>query len=90
MRSRLAFAISMVVEFDCFLIDEIIAVGDSRFSEKCRHELFEKRKDRAMIIVSHQPEQIRAHCSTILLLNQGRIEKFNDIDEAYEYYSNQI
>lgn len=89
MRARLAFAISMVVEFDCFLIDEIIAVGDSRFHEKCRHELFEKRKNRAMIIVSHQPEEIRAHCNTILVLDQGRIEKFNNIDEAYDYYSNQ-
>jgi capsular polysaccharide transport system ATP-binding protein len=89
MRARLAFAISMVIEFDCFLIDEIIAVGDSRFHEKCRHELFEKRQDRAMIIVSHQAEEIRAHCDTILVLYQGRIEKFNNIDQAYDYYSNQ-
>lgn len=55
MRARLAFAISMVVEFDCFLIDEIVAVGDARFHEKCRVELFEKRLDRAMILVSHDP-----------------------------------
>ena len=89
MRARLAFAISMVVEFDCFLIDEIIAVGDSRFHEKCRHELHEKRRDRAMIIVSHQADEIRAHCDTILVLNQGRIEKFSNIDLAYDYYSNQ-
>jgi capsular polysaccharide transport system ATP-binding protein len=89
MRARLAFAISMVIEFDCFLIDEIIAVGDSRFHEKCRHELFEKRQDRAMIIVSHQAHEIRAHCNTILVLDQGRIEKFNNIDQAYDYYSNQ-
>jgi capsular polysaccharide transport system ATP-binding protein len=40
MRARLAFAISMVIEFDCFLIDEIIAVGDTRFHEKCHRELF--------------------------------------------------
>ncbi|MCG8430351.1 MAG: ABC transporter ATP-binding protein, partial [Candidatus Omnitrophica bacterium] len=62
MQARLAFAISMVVEFDCFLIDEIIAVGDARFHDKCRVELFEKRIDRAMIIVSHNPEFIRKHC----------------------------
>src|SRR4051812_25322280 len=53
MRARLAFAISMVIEFDCFLIDEIIAVGDARFHEKCNRELFDERGDRAMIIVSH-------------------------------------
>lgn len=89
MRARLAFAISMVIEFDCFLIDEIIAVGDSRFHEKCHHELFEKRRDRAMIIVSHQPGEIRMHCETILVLDHGRVQKFNHIDEAYEHYSNQ-
>lgn len=89
MRARLAFAISMVIEFDCFLIDEIIAVGDSRFHEKCRYELFEKRRDRAMIIVSHHPNEIRAHCETILVLDQGRVKKFDHIDEAYEFYSNQ-
>lgn len=87
MRARLAFAISMVIEFDCFLIDEIIAVGDSRFHDKCRHELFEKRRDRAMIIVSHHPGEIRAHCETILVLDKGRISKFDNIDEAYGYYS---
>lgn len=47
MRARLAFAISMVIDFDCFLIDEIIAVGDARFHAKCERELFERRNDRA-------------------------------------------
>src|SRR6266404_3033674 len=46
MRARLAFALSLAIEFDCFLIDEIISVGDVRFHEKCRVELFEKRRDR--------------------------------------------
>ena len=47
MRARLAFALSMAVEFDCFLIDEVIAVGDARFHDRCAHELFDKRRDRA-------------------------------------------
>jgi capsular polysaccharide transport system ATP-binding protein len=87
MSARLAFALSMAVEFDCYLIDEVLAVGDSRFHEKCHQELFEKRSDRAMIIVSHVPEQIRAHCDTIFVLDEGRIEKFDDVDQAYDYYS---
>ena len=87
MRARLAFAISMAIEFDCFLIDEVMAVGDSRFHEKCHHELFVKRRDRAMIIVSHMPDQIRDHCDTIFVLDHGRIEKFDhNLDRAYEYY----
>ena len=86
MRARLAFAISMVVEFDCFLIDEIVAVGDARFTEKCRHELFEKRGDRAMIIVSHDREFIREHCQHAAVLAGGKLHKFADVERAYEYY----
>ena len=86
MRARLAFAISMVVEFDCFLIDEIVAVGDSRFHEKCRVELFEKRSDRAMIIVSHDPGYIKAHCQHAAVLVKGRLTAFAEVDEAFAFY----
>lgn len=86
MRARLAFAISMVVEFDCFLIDEIVAVGDSRFHEKCRVELFEKRKDRAMIIVSHDPSYIREHCGRAAVLIKGKLTAFDHVDEAFAFY----
>jgi capsular polysaccharide transport system ATP-binding protein len=86
MRSRLAFAISMAVEFDCFLIDEITAVGDSRFHEKCNIELFEKRKDRAMIIVSHDPGFISTHCDHAAVLVEGRLHNFDQVEEAMAYY----
>jgi len=86
MRARLAFAISMAVEFDCFLIDEIIAVGDNRFQEKCQQELFEKRKNRAMIMVSHDPHNIKKHCSRFIVLHQGILQEFTDIVTAFEYY----
>lgn len=86
MRARLAFAISMVVEFDCFLIDEIVAVGDARFHEKCRVELFEKRKDRAMIIVSHDPGFISAHCQHASVLVEGKLTSFEHVDDAFMFY----
>lgn len=86
MRARLAFAISMVVEFECFLIDEVVAVGDSRFHQKCETELFEKRKDRAMIIVSHQPELIMSHCDRAVVLHSGKIHCFEKVAHAYEFY----
>ena len=86
MRARLAFAISMVVEFDCFLIDEIIAVGDSRFHDKCVVELFEKRADRAMIIVSHDTGYIREHCNRAAYLSNGKLVSFDDVNMAYEAY----
>lgn len=87
MRSRLAFAISMAVEFDCFLIDEIIAVGDARFHAKCQAELFEKRKDRAMVMVSHQLHNLKQHCQRVYLLHQGELLSFSNNDEAFDFYS---
>jgi capsular polysaccharide transport system ATP-binding protein len=86
MRSRLAFAISMAVEFDCFLIDEIISVGDARFHAKCQAELFEKRKDRAWIMVSHQSDNIRSHCDRAGVLHNGSLRMFDDVEEAFDHY----
>lgn len=90
MRARLAFAISMVVEFDCFLIDEIVSVGDARFHEKCNIELFEKRKDRALILVSHDPGYIREHCQHAAVLARGKLTAFDHVDEAFAFYQEQV
>ncbi|EGV34979.1 ABC transporter ATP-binding protein [Neisseria weaveri] len=87
MKARLAFALSLAVEFDCYLIDEVIAVGDSRFSEKCRYELFEKRKDRSIILVSHSPSAMKQYCDNAMVLEAGRLYKFDSLDEAYQYYN---
>jgi capsular polysaccharide transport system ATP-binding protein len=87
MQARLAFALSMVIEFDCFLIDEIVAVGDSRFQAKCHEELFVKRADRARIIVSHDPGYIRSHCDRAAVLQAGTLHQFDSVDEAYAYYT---
>jgi ABC-type polysaccharide/polyol phosphate transport system ATPase subunit len=86
MRARLAFAISMIIEFDCFLIDEVVAVGDYRFRQKCDEELFRKRSDRSMVIVSHDPGYIRDHCTLFGLLDQGRFDLFASFDEAHDAF----
>lgn len=86
MRSRLAFAISMAVEFDCFLIDEVISVGDARFHAKCQTELFEKRKDRAMVLVSHEMHNIKENCNRACVLHAGKLHIFSSIESAYVFY----
>src|SRR6185312_5651181 len=53
MRMRLAFALSLAIDFECFLIDEVILVGDRRFQQRCHDELLVKRKDRAMLMAIH-------------------------------------
>lgn len=87
MRARLAFAISMAIEFDCFLIDEVIAVGDRRFHEKCSYELFERRKDRAMVLVSHDAITVKEYCDRACVLEGGRLHHFDDIEDAYDFYN---
>lgn len=89
MTMRLAFALSMAVEFDCFLIDEGLAVGDARFGDRCHEELFQKRKDRGFILVSHDPGIIRAYCERAAVLHLGRLYEFDSVDEAFAFYENQ-
>lgn len=87
MRARLAFAASMVIDFDCYLVDEIVAVGDSRFQAKCHEELFVKRADRAMIIVSHDPGFIKTHCDRAAVLRDGKLHQFDSVEDAFVYYA---
>jgi len=87
MRARLAFALSMVIEFDCFLIDEVVAVGDQRFTERCNVELFEKRSDRAMVFVSHQRTYIEKHCDRAGVLHDGRLHQFDKVQDAFAFYA---
>ncbi|AGQ38865.1 TPA: ABC transporter ATP-binding protein [Mannheimia haemolytica] len=87
MKARLAFALSLSIEFDCYLIDEVIAVGDARFAAKCKHELFEKRKDRSLILVSHSPASIKEYCDSAMVLEEGIMHTFDSIDNAYNFYN---
>jgi capsular polysaccharide transport system ATP-binding protein len=86
MRARLAFAISMTIDFDCYLIDEVMAVGDESFRERCQHELFEKRRDKAMVIVSHSRRYIETNCERFLLFRDGKVEEFVKFADAYRTY----
>ena len=86
MRARLAFAISMTIDFDCYLIDEVMAVGDDSFRERCKVELFEKRKDKTMLIVSHSHRYLKGTCSRFLVFREGSVIEYDDFDEAYAEY----
>lgn len=90
MRARLAFAISMTIDFDCYLIDEVMAVGDQRFRDRCRVELFEKRQDKGMLIVSHSHRYLKGTCDRFLLIEGGRLEEHDDFEEVYFRYKQLI
>ncbi len=86
MRARLAFALTLAIDFDCFLIDEVLAVGDDRFRARCHEELFVKRHDRSMILVSHHPETIRHVCNKACVLSDKQLHHFDNLDAAYSFY----
>lgn len=87
MRTRLAFGLSLAIEFDCYLIDEVIAVGDAAFQAKCRAELFEKRAGRSFMMASHDTRLIQETCSRALLIEGGRAKVFDDVAEAIDIYT---
>ena len=87
MMTRLAFALSMAIEFDCFLIDEAMVVGDVRFHERAHYELLHKRKERGFILVSHDANVIKLYCTSAYVLNGGKLHTFPSVDQAYEYYN---
>ena len=87
MRARLAFGLTLAVDFECFLIDEVIAVGDQKFHKKCHDELFVRRASCAMILVSHNVDMLRSYCSKALVLKNGRGRVFEDLELAVSIYN---
>jgi capsular polysaccharide transport system ATP-binding protein len=87
MRARLNFALSFAIDFDCYLIDEVIAAGDARFQRRSHEEVFEKRTDRSMILASHMPELVKEYCTRALVIHHGRAKMFDDLDLAAEIYN---
>jgi capsular polysaccharide transport system ATP-binding protein len=88
MRARLAFALSLAIEFECYLIDEVILVGDQNFQRKCHVEMFGKMQDRTMIVASHSPDFIMANCNRAIILKNGTAEMYDDMDYAMHLYHN--
>ena len=86
MRARLAFGLSLAIDFDCYLIDEVILAGDQRFHRKCKDELFNWRADRGLILASHALDVVREFCTHALVLKNGRGKVFYDIESAIEIY----
>ncbi|MGF1454479.1 MAG: ABC transporter ATP-binding protein [Alphaproteobacteria bacterium] len=87
MKARLAFALSMAIDFDCLLIDEVTAVGDARFRAKSEALLAERRKTAGMILVSHNLGQIVRMCDCVLTLYKfGPPSLSFDVKAAVERY----
>lgn len=90
MRARLAFAVSMAIDFDCYLVDEVVAVGDARFNQKYREAFRRQRENSSMILVSHNKSTIKTECTIGAVLWRGQIELYQSIDEALVRYDSLV
>ena len=88
MRSRYNFAVSMGFDFDTLLLDEMMAVGDRPFREKCDAALESKRESANIILVSHQMSAVRKHCNAAIVLAYGRADFYENVDRAIYRYEN--
>ena len=86
MRMRLAFSLSLAMNFECYLIDEVILVGDRRFQLKCHDELFGRRKHCGMIMAVHDAGVIKEYCQSALILKAGRGRVLHDLALAERIY----
>jgi capsular polysaccharide transport system ATP-binding protein len=82
MKARLAFGISMGIDFDYYLVDEITAVGDSNFRKKCKSVFEEKLLHSDIIMVSHSNGALKDYCSTGIVLEDGSLTYFANIEDA--------
>lgn len=87
MRARLAFGISMAVRFDCYLIDEITSVGDQAFRRKSNAILRERLEYSSAIVVSHSMPEIRKLCHHAVVLEQGRLHYYDNIEAGIEAHT---
>ncbi|MGJ0395984.1 MAG: ABC transporter ATP-binding protein [Methylocystis sp.] len=86
MLARLAFGLSLAIDFDCYLIDEVTAVGDARFAARCQAEFAKRRLTADVIMVSHAMATIQQYCNRGMVLAGGQLHVFSKLDEAIELY----
>ncbi len=87
MAARLAFGLSMAIEFECYLIDEITAVGDARFQARCNAAFTARRARADLIVVSHSMATIKDYCDCGAVIVDGQMHMFSDVDKAIEVYN---
>ena len=87
MYMRLAFSVAINVQADILLIDEILAVGDQHFQEKCFNKLKElKESGKTIVIVTHSMNQVKQFCDRAIWLYKGKVKMDGNVDQVLEEY----
>ena len=84
---RLAFSVAINVQAEILLIDEILAVGDQHFQDKCFNKLIElKESGKTIVIVTHSMQQVKRFCDRAVWLYKGEIRKDGKVDDVLDEY----
>ncbi len=86
MGARLAYGMSMAIPFECYLIDETLAVGDERFKKRCAQVFAQRREHADVILISHSMRTIQSYCTKGIILANGRAVVYEDVADAIEVY----
>lgn len=86
MKSRLAFGVSMAVPFDYYLVDEATATGDAAFRAKSSAVFLDRMRNAGSFVVSHQMNTIRELCNVGMVLENGQVTYYEDLEEAIEHH----
>ena len=86
MGARLAFGISLAINFECYLVDEVTGAGDERFRARCEEALVHRRDTASIIMISHDPGTLRQYCRRGAVVYGGTVTFFDTIDEASEVH----
>jgi capsular polysaccharide transport system ATP-binding protein len=84
MLARLAFGVSLAIDFDCYLVDEVTSAGDARFRQRCEEALHYRRMNGTLVMISHDAHALRSYCSSGAVLHDGTLTFYETIDEAIE------
>jgi len=86
MGARLAFGVSLAINFECYLVDEVTGAGDERFRVRCEEALLHRRDTASLIMISHDPGALRQYCHKGAVVYGGSLVFFDSIDEASEVH----
>lgn len=91
MKSKLGFSIATIAEPDILILDEVLSVGDGRFRKKSERKIMKMMEGGTTVLfVSHSLAQVKRICNKAMILDQGRVIAFGDIDEVAAIYEEML
>ena len=86
MQARLAFGVSLAINFECYLVDEVTAAGDERFRQRCHEALVDRRENGTLVMISHDGNTLRGYCDRGAVVHGGKVRFFSTVDEALDVH----